>query len=365
MTREKALFFPDFSTPYDALLDEFEPGMTIAQLNPLFEDLTQITRRALSEIQKQGTFTLAAPILGEFDPQIQLALSHEMLRDIGYEFDRGRLDISTHPFTTALHHHDVRITTRIDPQNLLENISSTLHEGGHGLYELGLQVDWFGTPIGEACSLGIHESQSRFWENRIGKSLAFVHAYQPLLARQFPKPYANLGADSIYQSWNRVHPDLIRVQADEVTYNLHIMIRYEIEQMMMVPGFKVSALSEIWNEKMKDYLGITPKSDTEGVLQDVHWSCGLIGYFPTYALGNLVAAQLNETITRDIPEIDTLIQTRKFGPILDWLRSHIHQYGRRFSAPDLVKAATGQVLDTRPFARYLEQKFNVPILENG
>ncbi len=357
LTKEKASYFPGFTCVYDALLDEFEPDMTVAELSPLFADLRDQTLALLHEINDRRPHATFATLKGHFDLESQRQFSLELLRDIGFDFTRGRFDPSVHPFTTDLHPTDIRITTRYDQHDLMENISSTLHEAGHGMYEQGLNADWVGTPLCESLSLGIHESQSRFWENVVGRSHPFIEAYLPSIQQRFPTPFAAVDATAVYRAFNQVHPSLIRVQADELTYNLHILIRYEVEQLLFNGSATIAELPEIWNQKYEDYLGIRPSSDATGILQDVHWSAGLFGYFPTYTLGNLFCAQYSEVLKADLPNFDALVRSRDFAPILGWLRGHIHQVGRGLTAPELIQKTTGMPLSADAFIRYARQKF--------
>ena len=343
-------------SPYDALLDDYEPGATVAQLQPLFATL----RNGLVKILQQVRASSAPPndrmLFQSCDPTQQLEFGKLVLRAMGYDFQRGRLDLSAHPFTTALHPTDVRVTTRVFEQDLPSCLFSCLHEGGHGLYEQGLPHEHYGTPLGQPLSLGIHESQSRLWENHVGRSKAFWTHFFPLLQQHFPAQLGAVSLNDLYAALNTVRPSLIRVEADEVTYNLHIMVRFDIELALMEKRIEVEDLPALWREKMRDYLGIVPEQDADGVLQDVHWSLGTFGYFPTYTLGNLYAAMFDRQAHQDIPTLDSDIQQGHLLSLRAWLNQNIHQHGRRYSSAELLHRITGQTLDVEPFLAYLRGK---------
>jgi carboxypeptidase Taq len=271
--------------------------------------------------------------------------------------DAGRIDISTHPFCSGFNPNDVRMTTRYRPDDILYSIGSTIHETGHGLYEQGLLAEHFGTPLSESVSLGIHESQSRMWENIIGKSEAFWKHFYPKLQKDFPKPFKKLPLKEFLKTVNKVNPSLIRTEADEVTYNLHVILRFEIEKDMIEGKIKLEDLPEIWNSKVKKYLGIEVPNDTLGVLQDVHWSTGGIGYFPTYSLGNLYSAQFYAAMKKNIPDIEKQISGGRFDQILGWLRKNIHNHGKIYKASELVKKVTGEKLSSKYFNEYIQKKY--------
>ncbi|MFT5171763.1 MAG: carboxypeptidase Taq [Candidatus Marinamargulisbacteria bacterium] len=355
MSKEKAAFISVSTPTYDVLLDEFEPGMTAEILTPLFAKLRDGIRGILSEIEPDKGSVIGAQ---NFPKDKQLSFSRTLLEDIGFDFERGRLDVSAHPFTTNFHSSDVRVTTRFKDHEIWEGITGTIHEGGHGLYEQGLQNDQYdGTPVVEAASLGIHESQSRLWENFIGRSFSFWQFYYPKLKTLFPKQLEFVDLDSFYKELNRVVAGPIRVESDEVTYNLHILIRYEIEQAMFSGAVDVQDLPQLWNQKYQDYLGIVPKSNAEGILQDVHWSSGAFGYFPTYALGNLYASQLFETALEKLPHLLAQIESGNFSGLLEWLNKNVHQGGRSLMPEALIREVTGKGLSETSFLRYLKTKY--------
>jgi carboxypeptidase Taq len=276
---------------------------------------------------------------------------------MGYDFERGRLDLSAHPFTTSFHPTDVRVTTRVHEHDLPSCLFSCIHEGGHGLYDQGLDPAHYGTPLGESVSLGIHESQSRLWENCVGRSRAFWRFFYPILQANFHHQLRAVDMEQFYAVINRVKPSLIRVEADELTYNLHIMLRFEIEQDLIEGKTHPEALPEIWNHKMKEYLGIVPSLDAEGVLQDVHWSMGAFGYFPTYTLGNLYAVQFYEQAKLEIPHIEEEIAAGQLMVLRRWLGQKIHRWGRLFTPDHLAQRVTGVSLNPEPFLRYVEHKY--------
>jgi carboxypeptidase Taq len=352
MKREEAELVGYSDSPYDALLDEFEPNMTSRQLDelliPLAEHISGLVKEAAGK---------AKPDLGGYlyDIAAQEKLTHDVSKKLGYDLSRGRIDISPHPFTTTFHTTDVRITTRYDDKDFWVALGSTIHEVGHGLYEQGLPAEYYGTPLAEAVSLGIHESQSRMWENFVGRSRDFSTYLQPLLKKYFASQKLAYSVDDLHKWLNRVEPNFIRVESDEVTYNLHIVLRYEIEKQLIEGKLKVAELPEVWNQKVKDYLGLDVPNDAMGVLQDVHWSHGAIGYFPTYTLGNLYAAQFFNTATQKLPKLKEGFSKGEFGPLLTWLRQAIHSQGRRYSAAELVKKVTGEELNPEFLKQHLEQ----------
>lgn len=345
-------------SPYNTLLDTYEPGATVAQLQPLFTTLRKGLVSLLDQIRQSPTPPDDRALYQTYDTDRQLEFGTLVLKKMGYDFSRGRLDLSAHPFTTSFHPTDVRVTTRVFEQDLPSCLFSCIHEGGHGLYDQGLPPEHHGTPLGESLSLGIHESQSRLWENCVGRSRAFWEYFFPLLKEQFPSQLSSLSVDSFYAAINTVRPSLIRVEADEVTYNLHIMVRFEIELDVIEKRVEVKDLPELWQTKMQDYLGVVPEREADGVLQDVHWSFGAFGYFPTYTLGNLYAAMLYQRACQDIPTLETNIAQGDFIPLKEWLNYHIHRHGRQFTSEELIKRATSQTLSAEPFLRSLRKKIH-------
>ena len=357
LKREEAQYFGFEGTPYNALLDVYEPGSTVAGLRPLFAQLKTrlvplLKRIQHSSVQIDDTFLYHA-----YDQARQLEFGRLVLIAMGYDFEKGRLDLSVHPFTTSFHPTDVRVTTRVYEHDLPSCLFSCIHEGGHGLYDQGLDPTHYGTPLGESVSLGIHESQSRLWENCVGRSRAFWRFFYPILQATFHHQLRAVEMEQFYAVINRVKPSLIRVEADELTYNLHIMLRFEIEQDLIEGKTNPDELPDIWSHKMKEYLGIVPSLDGDGVLQDVHWSMGAFGYFPTYTLGNLYAVQFYEQAKHEIPHIEEEIAAGQLMVLRRWLGHKIHRWGRMFTPDHLAQRVTGVSLNPEPFLRYIERKY--------
>ncbi len=357
LRRQFAAFFAPYDHVYDPLLDEFEPGMKTAQVKAVFEALrprqVELIKAITSSPHQVDNKVLHQP----FDEQKQWAFGEEVIKKFGYDFNRGRQDKAVHPFTTSFGLGDVRITTRVDPNFLSSALFGTLHEAGHAMYEQGFSPTLKRTPLADGASLAIHESQSRLWENLVGRSRAFWIAFFPRLQQLFPSQLGQVDLETFYRAINKVEPSLIRVESDEATYNLHIMLRFEIELAMVEGSVEVQDLPQLWNQKIEEYLGLTPPDDRQGVLQDVHWSSGYIGYFATYALGNLIASMLWEKIETDIPDLERQIERAQFGELLQWLRDKVHCHGAKFEPLDLVRRVTGRELDPLPYLRYLERKF--------
>jgi carboxypeptidase Taq len=356
LRREYAEFFQPYDHVYDPLLDDYEPGMKAAQVQVIFDDLRPHQVALVGAIADSGGGDDA--LLRKSYPEApQWAFGEQVARDFGYDFDRGRLDKSAHPFTTSFGIDDVRITTRFDERFLSTALFSTLHEAGHAMYEQGIKHSLARTQLAEGASLAVHESQSRLWENLVGRSRPFWSHYLPELKSTFPDQLGDASLDEFYRAINTVEPSLIRVDADEATYNLHIMLRFELEKSLLEGNLAVKDLPTAWNDKMDEYLGIVPPTDAKGVLQDIHWSAGLVGYFPTYALGNLIASQWWEQIGRDIPDIEDQIGSGQFAGLLAWLRQNIHQHGMKFKSTELIERITGGPLSAEPYLRYLNGKF--------
>lgn len=356
LTVEKAEAIDDASPPYDVLLQEYEPGMTTDEvvhtfdaLRPHLVDLVD----AIADAPQRD----ASVLRGTYPKAAQTAFGEARMAELGYDFERGRQDESAHPFTMSFGTGDVRVTTRYDDGFFPTAFFSMLHEAGHGIYEQGIDPDLARTPLGHAASLGVHESQSRLYENMVGRSRAFWTYAFPLAQEAFPEALDDADAEAVYRAVNRVEPSLIRVEADEVTYSLHIMLRFELERGLIDGSVAVDDLPALWNDRMDDYLGVVPDTDANGVLQDIHWALGAFGYFPTYALGSLMSAQLMDAIRDAHPNVEAQFADGQFGPLLDWLRTHIHGHGRRFDAPDLLERATGQPLTPAPWLAYAREKF--------
>jgi carboxypeptidase Taq len=357
LRRQYAEFFAPYDHIYDPLLDEFEPGMKTAQVKAVFDALRPRQVELIQAVTASPHPVENKILYQPFDEAKQWAFGEEVIKKFGYDFRRGRQDKAVHPFTTSFGLGDVRITTRVDRNFLNTALFGTLHEAGHAIYAQGFSPSLRRTPLAEGASLAVHESQSRLWENLVGRSRAFWVAFFPRLQELFPTQLGEVDLETFYRAINKVERSLIRVEADEATYNLHIMLRFEIELGMMEGRVEVQDLPELWNQKVQNYLGLTPSDDREGVLQDVHWSSGYIGYFSTYALGNLIASMLWEKIEKDIPQIERQIERAEFGDLLAWLRENIHRHGAKFEPLELVRRATGSDLTPEPYMRYLERKF--------
>ena len=355
LRQEYAGFFPGFDHPYDALLDDFEPGMKAADVKVIFEGLrpkqVELIKAIAVKPQVEDVF-----LHQSFDETRQWNFGEEVITSFGYDWKRGRQDKAAHPFTTGFGINDVQITTRVDPNFLNTMLFSSTHECGHALYDQGMAQELDRTGLDNGASLAVHESQSRLWENLVGRSLPFWEHFYPRLKKVFPQ-LAEVPLEKFYTGINKVQPSFIRVEADEATYNLHIMLRLEIEMALMEGKVAVKDLPSLWNAKMQEYLGVTPPDDARGVLQDIHWSGGTIGYFPTYALGNLVSAQLWEKINQDIPDLNDQIRAGKFEALLAWLREKIHRHGAKFEPQELVQKVTGSRIDPAAYVRYLTKKF--------
>lgn len=341
---------------YDALLDQYEPGMKTAEVERVFSDL----RPGLVALVKD---LAAAPPIDDsvlrrdFDPTAQKAFGEFIIKKMGFDFSRGRQDVAVHPFCTSFGRNDVRITTRFDKNWLPCALMGTIHETGHALYEQGYDPRDDDTPLSGAASLGFHESQSRLWENIVGRSRAFWNVYYPDLQRHFPGVLDNVDVDTFYRSLNKVEPSFIRVEADEVTYGLHIMLRFELEKAMLAETISVDEVPEAWNEKMREYLGIVPGNDAEGCLQDVHWSGASFGYFPTYLLGSILSAQLYDRAREQNPQIEADLVKGEFESLLSWLRENVHRPGRRYLPAELVVRSCGQPAQSHSYLGYLNSKF--------
>ncbi len=342
--------------PYDSLLESYEPGMTASRLKAIFEPFKLELGGLLPQIsampQIDDTWLRQA-----IPAEKQLAWSTQVLAAMGYDFNCGRQDLSAHPFTMDLTPQDVRITTMVQQDDIREMLYSSIHEGGHALYEQALPVAHFGLPAAEACSLGIHESQSRLWENNIGRSMAFWEHFFPSFRELFPDKLKGKGPEDVFKAVNKVQPGFIRISADELTYHFHVALRFEIELALVSGEIEVADLPKMWNEKVKKYLGLDVKNDAEGVLQDIHWSHGSIGYFPTYSLGSFYAAQLMDTAEQRIPGLQGQFARGEFGPVKTWLNQEIHAHGKQYDSEQLCTLATGKPLDVSHFVRYAKAKF--------
>ncbi len=354
LAKEEAAFVGYSAHPYDALLDIHEPGMTLNWLDTVLTPLGNELAKVLPLCVKQSGSNKLYIVSGR--QQGQLRLSMRIAADLGYDFNRGRLDTSGHPFQLTLGPRDVRITTRCDSSNVLSAIFSTVHETGHALYEMGLPEAWRGQPLGAFASVGVHESQARLWENNIGRGDAFCHYLHPLIKSHFPECTIET-PDGLYQCLNLVHPGPLRIGADEVTYTLHIIIRTILERELIQGRLEVQDLPDAWAALYDKYLGVSPQNNSEGILQDSHWCCGLVGYFPSYALGNIYAAMLYEKLRLDLANFDDLISKGDFSPIREWLCMNIYRHGMRYRGKELIERATGKQVSPDIFINYLKNKF--------
>lgn len=356
LSRQKAEYFGFSDHPYDALLSYYEPCITMKKMGTIFDSLKGELQTLLKKIKAssppQNSF-----LHRKVPEDKQNHLAHKLLSYLPMEAGYSRLDLSSHPFSTAMHPHDSRITTRIAPKDFLSNLFSVLHEAGHSMYEMGLPTEWWGTPLAESISLSIHESQSRWWETRIGRSFGFWKFFYPKLQKELPSLFKGVSLKKFYRATHRVKPTFIRVEADEVTYNLHVLIRFELEKELIGGKLAVHDLPEAWNAKMKEVLGIVPPTDREGCLQDIHWSLGDFGYFPTYTLGNLFAAQFFAKFMKDHPDWEERVAKGEFDFVRLWLRTKIHRVGRTYNADELIKKVTGKPLSETFFCTYLKKKY--------
>ncbi|MEW6401775.1 MAG: carboxypeptidase M32 [Chloroflexota bacterium] len=350
-------FYPPADHPYDTLLDDFEPGMKTSDVQDIFNPLrpkqVALLKKIAARPQVKDSF-----LYKNFPEKKLWAFGEEVVKTFGYDFHRGRQDKVPHPFQTTFSVNDVRITTRYEADKPMAMLFSTMHEGGHAMYEQGVNPAYERTPLLGGTSLAVHESQSRMWENLVGRSLPFWEHFYPRLKKIFAAQLDGVSLKSFYKAINKVEPSFIRVNADEATYNMHIMLRLELEIAMVEGKLEIKDLPEVWNTKMKEYLGITPANDAQGVLQDVHWSYGAMGYFSTYALGNLVSAQLWERINKDIPDLDDQLCRGKFDGLLGWLREKIHRHGQKYEPQTLVQKVTGSKINAAPYVRYLTKKYS-------
>ncbi|MGQ0828061.1 MAG: carboxypeptidase M32 [Bacteroidota bacterium] len=356
LKREECKILGYKAHPYDALLDQYEPGAKTADLEVLFADvreqLVAFVKQIAAKPQNNDSFMFL-----QYDKQKQWDFGVELLKQMGYDFDAGRQDISSHPFTISFGSLDVRVTTRVNEKDINEMIWSCIHEGGHALYEQGLPSSEYGLPSGEYVSLGIHESQSRLWENNVGRGLPYWKANFSKLQKAFPENFKNVTVEDFYKAMNIVKPSLIRTSADELTYHFHVLIRFEIEKALIEGTIEVKGLPDYWNKKYKEYLGIEVPSDTKGVLQDIHWSHGSLGYFPTYSLGSFYGAQFFAQAEKEINDLEKEIQNGNMKPLLAWLREKVHKHGKYYTAEELCIHITGEKLNFKYFMDYAKKKY--------
>lgn len=343
--------------PYDALLDLFEPELTTAEVRQVFAVLRERTVPLVRALAARADAVDDAILWQPFPEEAQWALAREVSARFGYDFTHGRIDASAHPFTTNFGPDDVRFTIRMREDHFAPGFFAAAHECGHALHSLGLPARFYGTPLWDHTSSGIAESQSRLWENLVARGRSFWHYFLPRAQAVFPQQLGAVTVEQFYRAVNRVRPSLIRVDADEVTYNLHIMLRFDLELALIEGTVAVADLPRWWNEKMEEYLGVTPVTDAEGVLQDTHWGSGLFGYFPTYALGNVMSVQLYEAAHAALGDLTARIARGEFAPLLGWMRDHVHAAGNAFLPQDVLERATGQRLTAEPYVTYLTTKY--------
>lgn len=342
---------------YDALLNQYEPGVTTKMLDDVFPALRKSLTDLLQKVTEKSTDTNSSAFLGHFPKNNQREFAVHVLKQMGYDFEAGRLDDTIHPFEITLNLQDVRITTRYDENDFRMAVFGIIHEGGHALYEQNINPELARTPLASGTSMGIHESQSLFWENMIGRSRDFWRTNYETFKQYAPDFLQALETEQFYKAINTVSPSLIRIEADEMTYPLHIMIRYELEKALISDEIKVKDLPELWNKKMVEYLGVEPENDGEGVLQDIHWSSGDFGYFPSYALGYMYAAQFNHTLRQQL-DVEAIVQSGDFTPITTWLKEHIHQYGKMKKPLELLQDITNESLNPDYLVQYLTEKYS-------
>lgn len=357
LKREEADVLAAGREKYDALLDDYEPGATSESVAASFATLRKELVTLLEAVKGSGVAPDASIVTRSYPVEAQRAFGRAAAAAIGFDFDRGRLDEAAHPFCSGVGPGDCRLTTRYDERHFPGAFFGTLHEAGHGLYEQGLPADRFGTPLGEACSLGVHESQSRTWENFVGRSRAFWTHFFPQARAAFPAALADVDSDAFYRAVNDVRPSFIRVEADEITYNLHIMLRFELERPLIAGDLAPADVPGAWDDAFERDFGLRPSNPSEGSLQDIHWSAGLVGYFPTYALGNMYGAQLFEKARADLGDLDAMFARGEFAPLKGWLVENVHRHGRRYRPAELIERVTGRAPSPVPLVRHLRGKY--------
>jgi carboxypeptidase Taq len=355
LQRQYIACFEKADHDYDVLLDDFDEGMTTAEVRAVFDELKAELIPLIAEITDRSDAVDDACLRQTFPIDRQRAFVFEVLRRLGFEDDSWRLDPTVHPFAMSAGTTDIRLTTRYDEHDL-GSLFAGIHEFGHGFYENGSDPRFERTPLSQVTSMSLHESQSRMWENLVGRSLPFWRYFHPRLQVAFPDQFGNVDLDEFYRAINKVEPSLIRIEADEVTYNLHIILRFELEQEILEGGIELADLPEAWNARMTEYLGVDVPDDAHGVLQDVHWSGGAIGYFPTYSLGNVISVQLWEQVRAAHPDLDSQFERGEFGELASWLRESLHRHGRKFTSKETLERVVGGGIDPGPYLRYLKEK---------
>jgi carboxypeptidase Taq len=357
--------FPGFAHPYDPLLDDFEPGVTTAQVRSILAELRDGVRPLVAEIAPRSASVDDACLRGNFPLGAQEALAREVVAGLPLERDAWRLDPTVHPFATAISPVDIRITTRFDPGYVGTALWSVIHEAGHALYENGISRELWRSPLCSPPSLGFHESQSRLWENWVGRGLPYLGRLLPRLRELFPEQFRAVEAEELYRAANRIQPSLIRVEADQVTYNLHIALRFELEVELFEGVLEPADLRDAWNDRVSAYLGLDVPDDAAGVLQDVHWAGGAFGYFATYSLGNVMAAQIWDAATGDLGDLEEQIAAGELGPLGDWLRERLYRHGSKFMPAEMIQRVVGGPIDVAPYLRHLRDRvaeiYGIPV----
>ena len=356
LQREYVACFPKAENDYDVLLDDFDEGMKTTEVRAVFDELKTELIPLIAEITERADTVDNSCLTGHFPIDKQRAFALEVLEQLGYDHESWRLDPTVHPFAMSAGTKDIRLTTRYDETDLSVSLFATIHEFGHGFYESNVDPAFERTALASVTSMSLHESQSRMWENLVGRGLPMWRFFYPKLQETFPKQFADVELDAFYGAINKVEPSFIRVEADEVTYNMHIILRFELEQEMLSGDLALEDLPEAWNARMSEYLGIDVPDDAHGVLQDVHWSGGAIGYFPTYSLGNVVSVQLWEKLTGELPDVSSQFERGEFGDLAGWLRENLHQHGRKYTSKEMLQRITGGGMDPAPYIRYLKSK---------
>ncbi len=355
LKREYVACFEPAAEDYDHLLDDYEPGMTTSEVRAVFDELKAGLVPLIAAIAERAGAVDDSFLVGDFPVETQKRVEQTILGSFGFTAEEWRLDETVHPFASRGGPNDIRLTTRHHPDRL-HSLFACMHEFGHGLYEHGVDDSLYRTPLYRGASLGIHESQSRMWENLVGRSRPFWRAFYPVVEEAFPEALDGVDAEAFYRAANKVEPSLIRIEADEATYNLHIVLRFELEQDLLSGKLAPADVPEAWDAKMLEYLGVDVPDVADGCLQDTHWATGAFGYFPTYALGNIVAAQLWQRIRADLPDVEEQIARRQFAPLADWLREHVHRHGRKYLPSELLQRVVGGPIDPQPLIAYLREK---------
>ena len=348
--------FEGFEHPYDPLLDDYEPGMSTAEVSSVLERLREGIQPLIAEIRERGGEVDGSCLYGDFPVEAQERFARQVVEDLPLEGDAWRLDPTVHPFATAISPSDIRITTRFDERYIGTALWSVVHEAGHGLYENGLPRDVWRTPLCAPASLGFHESQSRLWENWVGRGRPYLTRMHPKLREAFPEEFAEVEPDELYRAANKVEPSLIRVEADQVTYNLHIVLRFELEVEIFEGKLELTELPEAWNARMREYLGVEVPDDANGVLQDVHWGGGAFGYFATYSLGNVIAGQIWDSVLAEMPDLEERIGEGDLVPLRDWLAGRLYRLGNKFMPRELIEKVVDGPIDPAPYLRQLRER---------